>query len=147
MMDDNNSFFIQATALFNQQTQNEKLGSALKSAKNHAGDKTDPRLSAACTEMESLFVNYLLKEMRATVDRSGFISGGRAEEIFTSMLDVELSRNISAAGGIGLSSILLEQLAGRAAPKEGLEPKSMAEGKDDKILKLSDGLADNKPVE
>ncbi len=120
-MDAENSFFVQATALFNEQTQNEKLGSALKSAKKHAGDKADSNLKAACNEMESLFINYLLKEMRATVDRSGFISGGRAEEIFASMLDVELSRNISTAGGIGLSSILLKQLGDRAAPQEGPE--------------------------
>ena len=122
-MDAENSFFVQATALFNEQTQTEKLGSALKSAKKHTGDKADSNLKAACTEMESLFINYLLKEMRATVDRSGFISGGRAEEIFASMLDVELSRNISAAGGIGLSSILLKQLGDRAAPQEGPESK------------------------
>jgi len=121
MMDANNSILMQATALFNRQSHNEKLDRALKSAQNHAGDRADPKLKAACTEMESLFINYLLKEMRATVDRSGFISGGRAEEIFTSMLDVELSRNISAAGGLGLSSILLEQLAGRAAPPEDSE--------------------------
>lgn len=123
MMDEKNSFFIQAAAHFNQQYQNEKISSALKSAKNRAGDGADPKLRAACTEMESLFVNYLLKEMRATVESSGFISGGRAEEIFTSMLDVEMSRNISAAGGIGLSTMLLEQLAGRATPKEGPESK------------------------
>jgi flagellar protein FlgJ len=64
--------------------------------------------------MESLFVNYLLQELRATVDKSGFIGGGRAEEIFTSMLDVELSKEISASGGIGLSSMLLKQLGGDA---------------------------------
>lgn len=52
-----------------------------------------------------------MKEMRATVNKSGFISGGRAEEIFTSLRDVELSKRISEQGGIGLSSILLDQLS------------------------------------
>jgi len=56
--------------------------------------------------------------MRATVNKSGFISGGKAEEIFTSMLDVELSKKMSSAGGIGLSSILLKQLGGSSEKKD-----------------------------
>jgi flagellar protein FlgJ len=103
-----------ATVHSNQQFRSERIGNALKSAQNLATDKTDPRLRTACMEMESLFLTHLLKEMRATVDKSGFISGGRGEEIFTSLLDVELSKKMSAAGGIGLSSLLLEQLGGKA---------------------------------
>jgi len=118
-MDDKNTLLLQSTAHFNQQYQTQKIGSALKSAKNLAADKDDPQLLAACTEIESLFVNYLLQEMRASVDKSGFISGGRAEEIFTSMLDVELSRKISVSGGIGLSAILLEQLGGKGNRQVG----------------------------
>jgi flagellar protein FlgJ len=110
-MDDNNSFLVQAAGYIDRQYQNQRIGNSLNTAKKLAAGKTDPRLHAACTEMESLFVNYLIQQMRATIDKSGFISGGRAEEIFTSMLDVELSRKISAAGGIGLSSILEEQLS------------------------------------
>lgn len=112
-MDDKNILLLQSMAHFNQQCQTQKIGNALKSGRNPAADKADPQLRAACTEMESLFVNYLLQEMRASIDKSGFISGGRAEEIFTSMLDVELSRRVSADGGIGLAAILLEQLSGK----------------------------------
>jgi flagellar protein FlgJ len=112
-MNDIKSLLLPVTAQFNQQYQNQKIGAVLTSAKNLPADKADPKLQAACIEMESLFINYLFKEMRATIDKSGFISGGRAEEIFTSMLDVELSRKISGAGGIGLSAILLEQLGGK----------------------------------
>lgn len=111
-MDNNISFQLRAIAPVNPFDNNPKAGQALKGAKNLAPDKTDPELRAACMEMESLFVNHLLKEMRATIDESGFISGGRAEEIFTSMLDVELSRRISTGRGIGLSTILLEQFGG-----------------------------------
>lgn len=88
----------------------EHIRRNLVSVKNVATDITDSKLESACTEMESLFITYLLKEMRATINKSGFISGGRAEEIFTSLLDVELAKRISERGGIGLSSILLDQL-------------------------------------
>jgi flagellar protein FlgJ len=76
----------------------------------HPGKGADPKLHDVCRQMESLFIHHLLKEMRATIHKSGFISGGRAEEIYTSMLDAEMAVNISAKGGIGLSEMLLHQL-------------------------------------
>ena len=112
-MDDIKSLLLPAAVHFNRQYQNQKIGGAPEAAKKPAADEPDPQLRAVCSEMESLFINYLFQEMRATIDKSDFISGGRAEEIFTSLLDVELSRKISSAGGIGLSEILLEQLSGK----------------------------------
>ena len=104
----------------NQVYQNQRVSNSLKSIKYLRADKDDPRLRAACAEMESLFLSHLLKEMRATVEKSGFIDGGQAEEIFTSLLDEELSKKMSAAGGIGLSAILLDQLSGKAPEKDTL---------------------------
>ncbi len=117
-MDENNYFLLKSTGYMNRPYQNPRSGPTLNAAPKDATGNTDPRLHAVCTEMESLFVNYLIQQMRATIDKSGFISGGRAEEIFTSMLDVELSRKVSAAGGIGLSAILLEQLSRLTARQE-----------------------------
>ncbi|MBW2411195.1 MAG: rod-binding protein [Deltaproteobacteria bacterium] len=71
---------------------------------------TDSELEKACQEMESIFLNFLLKEMRNTINKSGFISGGTAENIYTGMLDAEISKVIAARGSIGLSKILYEQL-------------------------------------
>jgi flagellar protein FlgJ len=101
----------------NQLHQNQRIGNSLKNVKNQTGDQDDPRLQAACAEMESLFLSHLLKEMRATVEKSGFMDGGQAEEIFTSLLDVEISKKLSVAGGIGLASILLEQLGDNSTGK------------------------------
>ena len=111
----------------NQIYQNQRIGNSLKSISNHTTDKDDPRLDAACAEMESLFLTHLLKEMRATVEKSGFIDGGQAEEIFTSLLDVELSKKMSAAGGIGLSAILLEQLGGQAPRNDNPDSERIEE--------------------
>jgi len=109
-MDDGNLYLIQAADIYKQQYDTRRIGQTRKAGKNLSSGKDDPKLQAACKEMESLFINYLIQQMRATIDKSGFISGGRGEEIFTSMLDVELARKMSDAGGIGLSSMLLEQL-------------------------------------
>ena len=96
----------------------QRLLNAKKS--RHAEKGTDAELSDACRQMESLFIHHLFKEMRATINKSGFISGGRAEEIYTSMLDAEMAAKISTRGGIGLSEMLLHQLGSRSSQvKEG----------------------------
>ena len=122
-MDDKNPLASVAAFHFNQHYLNQQLGDRFKSMKPSATGQADPQLQAACRDMESLFLTYLLKEMRATINKSGFISGGKAEEIFTSLLDVELSKKMSAVGGIGLSSILLKQLAGQSEKKDSSDTK------------------------
>jgi flagellar protein FlgJ len=89
----------------------EQIQRAVISNRNRkGGNETDPALREACVQMESLFIHHLLKEMRATIHKSGFIGGGRAEEIYTSMLDAEMALKISKTRGIGLAEMLLHQL-------------------------------------
>jgi flagellar protein FlgJ len=144
-MDDGNLYLTQAADIFKRQYDNQRIGNARQAGKNPVAGKDDPKLQAACREMESLFINYLIQQMRATIDKSGFISGGRAEEIFTSMLDVELARKMSDAGGIGLSSILQEQL-GRLTAGEANTPAPEPGVRHDKNLKPAGLSTDNKHV-
>ncbi len=123
MMDDKILSTSQEMVPIHQVYQNQRVGHRLKYLKYHTADKDDPKLRAACAEMESLFISHLIKEMRATVEKSGFIDGGQAEEIFTSLLDVEMSKKMSASGGIGLSAILLEQLGAKETKKNTLSPQ------------------------
>ena len=97
-----------ATAISTEQQ--HRLSDTIRPGNRLGERQDDPKLRSACQGMESLFINYLLKQMRATVDKSGFLSGGQAEEIFTSMLDTELSKQASIRGGIGLADILYNQL-------------------------------------
>ncbi len=69
-------------------------------------------LEETCQQMESIFLSFLLIEMRATINQSGFISGGTAEDIFTSMLDAEMTKGMAARGGIALTELLMQQLGG-----------------------------------
>jgi flagellar protein FlgJ len=78
---------------------------------------TDSKIDSACNEMESLFIQNMLKEMRASIPKGGLTSGGKAEEMFTDMLDAEMAKTISASGGIGLSSMVRRQL--EAVPENG----------------------------
>ena len=68
------------------------------------------QLQKACSEMESLFLNHLLQKMRSTIEKSDLFGGGQTEELYTSMLDGEIARNLAKAGGIGLAGVLQQQL-------------------------------------
>jgi len=88
-----------------------KTTTALSVSEKETGkDRDEKKMKDACREFESLFVYQMLKEMRATVPKTGLFGGGRAEEVFTSMLDEQLSRELSREKGIGLSGLLLHQL-------------------------------------
>jgi len=83
------------------------------------GKKDPENIEEAAREFESLFLNQLLKSMRKTVEKSELFHGGNAEDIYTEMLDSELSRELASSGGIGLADMLIRQLtAGGEAPGE-----------------------------
>ena len=75
----------------------------------------DSRLKAVCNDMEALFINHMLSEMRKTVTKSGLTDGGRAEEVYTSLMDAELAKDLAHRGALGLSSMVREQLDRRGA--------------------------------
>jgi hypothetical protein len=87
----------------------EALSHQVDSKKLETEDPSE--VEKACTDMESLFIFYLLKEMRATIPKDGYLSGGKGEEIYTSMLDSQLAKELAAERGIGLSPLLSESLA------------------------------------
>ena len=82
-------------------------------------DPSARRLASACAELESLFIQQLFEQMRATVPKSGLLEGGSTEEMFTSMLDQETAKELAARGGIGLAALLRDQLAGREVTRVG----------------------------
>jgi flagellar protein FlgJ len=63
--------------------------------KNDLRSREKKKLMDACVEAESLFVGKMLKEMRKTVDKSDWLHGGYAEEIFEDMLYDEYALQIS----------------------------------------------------
>jgi len=83
------------------------------SATHRSSDQDSNRLEETCCELESIFVYYLLKEMRATVPKSGFFGGGKTEEMYTSILDQQLAKEIASKRELGISRALLQQLMTR----------------------------------
>jgi flagellar protein FlgJ len=89
---------------------------SLRTARPATERTADAKLKAVCDDMEAIFIHHMLSEMRKTVAKSGLIDGGRSEEVYTSLMDAELAKEMARSGGLGLSPILQEQLNGPGAP-------------------------------
>jgi Rod binding domain-containing protein len=89
-----------------------------KAVRNPRGNQLQPpqkeskseKIQKACRDFESLFIHYMMKEMRQTVPQNEMFGGGKAESLYTSMLDSEVAKTISNQRGIGLAPILYQQL-------------------------------------
>jgi len=71
---------------------------------------SDADLQEASEQFESLLLNFMIREMRATVPESDLLPRSMAEEIFTDMLDEKIADDMAESGGIGLSRMIFNQL-------------------------------------
>jgi flagellar protein FlgJ len=76
--------------------------------------KDDAKLKKTCQDMEAVFLNMMLADMRKTVDKSKLVDTSQ-EDIMRSMLDSEMTKDMAKAGGIGLADMLYRQLHTPAA--------------------------------
>jgi len=87
-------------------------------AKSQAVDpKADDKLKAACKGFEAIFLNMMLTEMRQTVPKDSLMGeSDNQQDITQSMLDSEMTKNMSQSGGVGLADMLYRQLSPPTAP-------------------------------
>jgi len=104
---------------------NTNNGSASVTAKSSTADsKADDKLKAACKGMEAMFLNLLLTEMRKTVPQDPLLGESNQQDIMQSMLDGEMTKNMSQSGGFGLADMIYRQLSPLAAPAVNKEQTS-----------------------
>jgi flagellar protein FlgJ len=75
-------------------------------------DERDAALRRACARLEGVFMQEMLKALRATVPE-GMSGGGAAEDMFTGMLDQHVADNAAARLERGLGAALYRQLRAR----------------------------------
>jgi len=80
------------------------------------------RLEKACAEFEAIFVEQLFKTMRASIPESDLMDGGRAEEVYTEMMDQQVAREMAhGQGAIGLAN----QMKARLAQYSGMAKRAL----------------------
>lgn len=73
----------------------------------------DRELMKACREFESVMLNMMYKQMKATIIRSNLVERDAGAEIFESMLDEHLMEEASKTGSFGLAESMYKQLSGK----------------------------------
>ncbi|MBP7284031.1 MAG: rod-binding protein [Leptospiraceae bacterium] len=85
-----------------------------------AADPYRKKLFDASVEFESIFVKMMLSQMKKSVEKSGMIDGGHAEEIFEDMLYDEYAKNISKNESLGIAEEIYKSLS-KSLPKVDLK--------------------------
>ena len=99
---------VNKTPSVNMPAWDPRLAGALKTGGKAAED--DARLKKACQEMESVFLNMLLKSMRSTIAKTELGGSTLQQDTMQSMFDMEMTRNMAAAGGAGIADMMYRSL-------------------------------------
>ena len=107
-------------------SENTYISSKVTTATNKAADDSfekrlqkamdsgdDQQLKKVCKDFESIILNMMYKQMKATIPKSDLIEKSTATEIYESMLDDKLVEEAAKNGGIGLADMLYKQLSSR----------------------------------
>lgn len=83
----------------------------IQNQQNQTKGHNKDQLEKACKDFESLFVSYMMQQMRETIPEGGLIGRSQGEKIYTGMLDNEIAKTVSHSQGIGLARVMYEQMA------------------------------------
>lgn len=100
-------------------TQSVDQNMSQKRIENSGNDKE--KLRKAAQDFESIFLDLVLKSMRSTVEKSGYMDGGNAEEIYRSLLDSEYAKIMAATNTTGLSDAIVKQFDKSIKPQKVIE--------------------------
>lgn len=68
------------------------------------------RLQEASYDLEAIFVNMLLKEMRKSIEKTEMFHGGYAEDMWNDMLYDEYAKNIAKSNKFGMANMIYNQM-------------------------------------
>jgi peptidoglycan hydrolase FlgJ len=98
----------------------------LDSLRQSARQNSPEALKTAAKQFEALFMNMIMKSMRAATPQDGILDNEQSR-MYTSMLDQQLSQNL-AKRGVGLAEVLIRQLSTTLAPQVAPEGDLEAAG-------------------
>lgn len=74
-------------------------------------EQDEGKLKKACQEIETLFIQQMFKQMRATVPKGGLIPESMGAKMYQEMLDAEYSRLMAESPhNLGLADLLYQHL-------------------------------------
>ena len=80
-------------------------------------EQDDVKLKQACQDIETMFIQQMLKQMRATIPKGGLIPESMASEMYQEMLDEEYSKLMASSpnDSLGIADLIYRQLKTQTA--------------------------------
>ena len=72
----------------------------------------EAELKKTCKDFEAIILQQMLTAMRKSVPKDGLLDSGYSQEMYQSMYDEGLAKEMANGRGIGLADALYHQLAG-----------------------------------
>lgn len=79
-------------------------------APSFSRERERARLRDASNQLEGIFINMMMKSMRATINKENFLNGGMAETIFEDMLYEEYANDMAKTSSLGISDMIYNQM-------------------------------------
>jgi len=88
--------------------------------------KTSP--AEVAVQFEALLLTQMFNAMQKTVEKSGLLGGGPAEEMYREMLNQALSGELARRGGLGLAEQIAHQIESYRGIEEATQTSQGADG-------------------
>jgi flagellar protein FlgJ len=85
----------------------------LKEITPKADTDKEAKLKKACNDFEAIFLKQMLTTMRKSVPKSGLFNDGFANDMYQSMADDQLARDLAHDSSMGIGDILYRQISGQ----------------------------------
>ena len=86
------------------------ISKAQASKENSSAENDRESFTQLCQDFESIVINSLFQQMRKTIPDEGILERSSDMELYREMLDMEIAREMSRKGGLGLGRQIYEQL-------------------------------------
>ncbi|MCC8108207.1 MAG: rod-binding protein [Planctomycetes bacterium] len=73
-------------------------------------DELERKVRGVAQDFVSVFMNQVMKSMRATVNENEAMHGDNGEKFFQEMLDTEQSKTLAQGSGYGLTDLIYESM-------------------------------------
>ena len=93
------------------QAAGSRAARAAASARGQVPIDKSSKLYKVSQEFEAIFIKQMLNVMRKSVNKTGLLDGGMAEEIFEDMLYDEYAQNMAESGSFGIADMIYRQLS------------------------------------
>ncbi|MCE5197856.1 MAG: rod-binding protein [Armatimonadota bacterium] len=91
---------------------NIPANSAQKTSRTESkASSEDPKLKQACKDFESIFLGFIMKSMRKTVQQNELMGSSDQEKMFQDMMDDEVCKSASETSSVGIADVLYNQLS------------------------------------